>query len=126
MTVTKGGTDLVEWSFNTTVQKKINGVWTTIASGPVSEILIENINKNGGNEDESTLAYMHAPYLSWTMLRLNGEPVITSPPDDPTPFEFRNLHIVHDNRYHEGNNIMWIWLEPGNNSLLVQGDYVYL
>lgn len=125
MTVTKGGTDLVEWSFNTTVQKLVNGVWTTIASGPITDIKITNINKNRGVTG-SNLTYMHAPYLSNTMLRLNGEPVITSPPDDQTPFEFTNLHIVHDNRYHEGNNIMWIWLEPGNNSLLVQGDYVYL
>lgn len=125
MTVTKGGTDLVEWSFNTTVQKLVNGVWTTVASGPITDIKITNINKNGGVTG-SNLTYMHAPYLSNTMLRLNGEPVITSPPDDQTPFEFTNLHIVHDNRYHEGNNIMWIWLEPGNNSLLVQGDYVYL
>src|SRR5690606_14647842 len=120
-----GGTDLVEWSFNTTVQKLVNGVWTTVASGPITDIKITNINKNGGVTG-SNLTYMHAPYLSNTMLRLNGEPVITSPPDDQTPFEFTNLHIVHDNRYHEGNNIMWIWLEPGNNSLLVQGDYVYL
>jgi hypothetical protein len=41
------------------------------------------------------------------------------------------LHIVHDNKYHDDitsniNNIMWIWLDEGNNSLLVEGDYVYL
>ena len=124
MTVTKGGTDLVEFSFNVTMQKRVGGNWVDVegASGLISDISITNINKNG-IVTESTLTYRHPSYESWTMLRLDGETVIPSVVDQ-TPFEFTNLHIVHDNSQHEGNNIMWIWLEPGNNSLLVEGDYV--
>ena len=124
ITVTKGGTDLVEFSFNVTMQKKIGGVWTDVpgASGLITDISITNINKNGIVMD-SNLTYRQPSYESWTMLRLDGETRIPSV-DDQTPFEFTKLHIVHDNSQHEGNNIMWIWLEPGNNSLLVEGDYV--
>ena len=124
MTVTKGGTDLVQWTFDTTVQKKVNGVWTTLGSGPVTDVSITNINKNGIIND-STFTYRMPSYVSNnTMLRLDGEPVITAPPEplNGTPLEFVDLHIVHDNRFHEGNNIMWIWLTPDNNSLLVEGD----
>ncbi len=127
MTVTKGGTDLIEFSFNVTMQKKVNGVWTNVtgASGLITGISITNINKNGIVQD-STLTYRQPPHTSDTMLRLDGKPRITSPPDDGTPLEFKDLHIVHDNSEHEGNNIMFIWLEPGHNSLLVEGDYVFL
>ena len=129
MTVTKGGTDLVEFSFNVTVQRLVNGVWTdvkdgsgNVVSGPITDIHITSVNKNAINT-ESNLTYRQPSYESWTMLRLDGETVIPSVVDQH-PFEFTNLHIVHDNSKHEGNNIMWIWLEPGNNSLLVEGDYV--
>ena len=131
LTVTKGGTDLVEFSFNVTLQKKVGNSWVNIpgASGPITDVSITNINKNGGNSDESTLIYRQPSYVSSnTMLRLDGEPVITAPPEPPngTPLLFEDLHIVHDNRFHEGNNIMWVWLSPENNSLLVEGKYVYL
>jgi len=128
MTVTKGGTNLIEFSFNVTLQKMDNhGNWVDVpgASGLITDISITNINKNGGNE-YSTLTFQQPPYNSTTMLRLDGKPRITSPPDDATPLKFDNLHIVHDNSESEGNNVMWIWLEPGNNSLLVEGDYVFL
>ena len=129
----KGGTDLIEWTFDTTVQKKVNGVWTTIGSGPVTDVKITNINKNGIIKD-STLTYRMPAFVSSnTALRLDGEPVITSPPEplNGTPLEFVDLHIVHDNKYHDDlnpniNNIMWLWLTEDNNSLLVEGDYVYL
>lgn len=123
MTVTKGGTDLVEFSFNVTVQKNINGVWTDIpgASGLMTDVRITNINKNGIVLG-SNLTYRQPSCESWTMLQLDGETLIPSVVDQ-TPFEFTKLHLVHDDSAHEGNNIMWIWLEPGNNSLLVEGDY---
>ncbi|MEN6343618.1 MAG: type IV pilin N-terminal domain-containing protein [Methanospirillum sp.] len=127
LTITKGPTELIEFSFNVTMQKQINGVWTNVtgASGMITDIRITNLNKNKSTT-ESTLTYRQPPYNSTTMLRLDGRPRITSPPDDGTPLEFDNLHIVHDNSEHEGNNIMFIWLEPGQNSLLVEGDYVFL
>ena len=136
LTVTKGGTDLVEFSFNVTLQKKVGNSWVTVtdssgnvASGLITDVSITNINKNGGNSDESTLVYRQPSYVSSnTMLRLDGEPVITAPPEPPngTPLLFEDLHIVHDNRFHEGNNIMWVWLSPENDSLLVEGKYVSL
>ncbi|KAF5056614.1 hypothetical protein DSECCO2_365470 [anaerobic digester metagenome] len=127
LTVTKGSTTLEEFSFNVFMQKKSGNEWVNVtgARGKVTDIRITNINKNGICED-STLTYRQPSYNSETMLRLDGDPRITSPPDDSTPLEFKKLHIVHDNSEHEGNNIMMIWLEPGINSLLVQGDYVYL
>ena len=129
LTITKGPTELVEFSFNATLQHQVNGVWTAVpgCSGPITDIHITNLNKNTATAG-STLTYRQPPYRSDTMLRLDGRPVITSPPEPPnsTPFEFSNLHIVHDNSEHEGNNIMFIYLEPGLNSLLVEGDYVYV
>lgn len=133
MTVTKGGTDLVEWTFNTSVQRKVHGEWTTIRSGPVTDVSITNINKNGIIMD-STLAYRMPAFVSSnTALRLDGKPVITAPPEplNGTPLEFVDLHIVHDNRYHDDlnpniNNIMWVYLTEENNSLLVEGNYVYV
>ncbi len=130
MTVTKGGTDLVEFTFNATVQKQVNGVWTTAgASGLITDISITNINKNG-DIAESTLTYRQPSYVSSnTMLRLDGAARDHGPPEPPnaTPFEFANLHIVHDNRYARGQqHHVDLARRRSNNSLLVEGDYVYL
>ena len=57
-----------------------------------------------------------------TLLRLNGE--VRSDhaiPLDDTYLEFTDLHEVHDNRYGEGLNTMWIYLEPEYDYLLAQG-----
>ncbi|MEN6518315.1 MAG: type IV pilin N-terminal domain-containing protein [Methanospirillum sp.] len=127
LTITKGSTTVTELAFNVTLQKQVNGVWTDVsgASGMVTDISITNINKNGygGN-----LTYRQPSYASDTMLRLDGEPVITSPPEPPnsTPLKFVDMYITHDNSEHEGNNIMFVWLTPEMDSLLVEGGYVYL
>ena len=36
----------------------------------------------------------------------------SAPPTTPY-LEFTDLHIVHDNRYDEGLNTMWIYLDAG-------------
>ena len=42
-------------------------------------------------------------------------------PSDDTDSISPDLHEVHDNRYGEGLNTMWIHLEHGYDYLLVQG-----
>jgi hypothetical protein len=93
--------------------------------GPTTEVSIDAINKNLLNED-STLAYRHPTQCSdnQTLLRLNGEVRIDADPDD-TYLEFTNLHEVHDNRYGEGLNTMWIYLMPDRDYILAQGVCVY-
>jgi len=91
--------------------------------GKPSSVYIQQINKNQISE-KSTLTYRYPQYTPTdTLLRLNGEVVIPNypaPPDNQY-LEFSRLHIVHDNRYHEGNNVMWIALLPEYDYVLVQG-----
>ena len=73
------------------------------------------------NED-STLTY-RLPVCSCTdtVLRLNGGSDATRAIlGDNTISTSRNLHEVHDNRYGEGLNLMWIYLLPEYNYLLVR------
>jgi hypothetical protein len=91
--------------------------------GVPSSVSISAINKNNLN-DESTLIYRYpvcAP--SDTLLRLNGEVWcdVRDPPGNDAYLDFSDLHMVHDNRYGEGLNTMWLYLEPTHNYLLVQG-----
>ena len=92
--------------------------------GVPTSVFIDAVNKNLLNED-STLAYRH-PVCSddQTLLRLNGKIRIDSDSDD-TYLEFTHLHEVHDNRYGEGLNTMWIYLKPGYDYILAQGVCVY-
>jgi len=125
LTVTKGPTSLTEFSFNITMQKMNSaGAWVDVpgASGMITDIRITNINKNSV---QSNLTYEHPSYSSWTWLRLDGKDVIPQVVNG-TPLQFTKMHILHDNSEGEGNNIMMIWLEPGLNTLLVEGNYVKL
>lgn len=113
--------DLTKLTFNVRFEVSKNGnQWTEIGTGVPSAVTIHSINKNAANE-KSTLTYVNGCTIpSDTLLRLNGEVAIDSPADN-TYLEFSLLHIVHDNRYGEGLNTMWLNLQPGYNLLLVQG-----
>lgn len=115
--------DLKEFSFNVTLQvKNNNGGWDTLATGPVSEVKVSNINKNAVSE-ESTLRYeLVSGTPVQTSLDLNGINVING--IDNHALTFSNMHIVHDNRYHEGNNILIIHLDGNSDLVLAQCDYV--
>jgi FlaG/FlaF family flagellin (archaellin) len=110
------------------VRAKNGKDWVTpegMGSDPVigkpTSLLINQLNKNTINP-ESTLTYRFPQYVDTdTLLRLNGKVRIDSPADN-TYLEFTTLHIVHDNRYGEGLNTIWIMLEPGYDYILAQGD----
>jgi FlaG/FlaF family flagellin (archaellin) len=92
--------------------------------GVPTQVSLTSINKNRLNED-STLAYYQEPCItSDTLLRLNGDVWcdVRNPPGNNTLLDFRDLHMVHDNRYGEGLNTMWVYLMPGYDYLLVQGS----
>lgn len=114
--------DLIEFSFNVIMQVKTGDTWEEVDRGMISDVRIRQINKNGISA-ASTLRYELTSVSADTTLDINGENVIDSP-NDASPIEVWNCHIVHDNRYHEGNNVMYLHLEPNQNSLLVQCDTI--
>lgn len=95
-----------------------------VVRGIPTGVYINAINKNLLNE-ESNLTYRH-PVCSdnKTLLRLNGQVRINDPSDN-TYLEFKDLHEVHDNRYNEGLNTLWIYLMPEYDYILAQGVCVY-
>ncbi len=81
------------------------------------------INSDVTNEN-STLTYIFPVCEpSDTLLRLNGQIWCDTrdPPGNDAYLDFSDLHVVHDNRYGEGLNTMWIYLDPRYNYLLAQG-----
>jgi len=114
--------NLIEFSFDVIMQEYEGNSWVEKDRGMISKISITQINKNGISAD-STLRYELTSVSADTTLDINGVNVIDSP-DDASSLDLKNCHIVHDNRYHEGNNVMYLHLEPNQNSLLVQCDTI--
>jgi len=115
--------DLKEFSFNVILQvMDSDGNWDVLGTGMVTSVSVSNINKNHFS-DESTLRYeLVSGTPVQTSLDLNGKNVINGV--DNHPLTFSNMHIVHDNRYHEGNNVLDIHLDGNSDYVLAQCDYV--
>lgn len=107
--------DLIEFSFRVKVYVDNQ----LVDQGMVTEIFVNNINKNKYNPD-STLTYQLDSAGAYTHLDINGVNRIEG--QNSQPMTVSNIHIIHDNRYHEGNNVRLIALGETSNYLLCQAN----